>query len=150
MTELNRKEKKDFKANITNYPLVSLQTSSSFSPVRAAFGFHLPYMDIYVPPSVIHHTDQIPECMTCFHFLISLPSMPPSLQRGGAGYACFVISAALVSLLLCTMAWFSQIPLQIYVNAHPLACGSRYEWRQPVSADGPDDVLTAINMANNR
>ncbi len=66
-----------------------------------------------------------------------------------ARYACFVISAALVSLLLCMMAWFSQIPLQIYVNAHPLACGSRYEWRQPVSADGSDDVLTAINMANN-
>lgn len=67
-----------------------------------------------------------------------------------ARYACFVASAALVSLLLCTMAWFSQIPRQIYVNAHPLACGSRYEWWQPVRADAPADVLTAINMANNR
>lgn len=32
----------------------------------------------------------------------------------------------------------------------PSPCGCSYEWRQPVRADGPDDVLTAINMANNR
>lgn len=93
--------------------------------------------------------------MTCVHFLIILPSTPPSLQlvpvktkHGGVGEPG--ISAALVSLFLSLMAWFSQIPQQIYVNAHPLACGCRYEWWQPVRADGPNDVLTAINMAKKK
>ena len=40
---------------------------------------HLPYMDICVSPVVINHTDQIPECMTCVNFLITLPPPRPSL-----------------------------------------------------------------------
>ncbi len=63
---------------------------------------------------------------------------------------CFLISAVLSSLLPCAMARLSQIPPQISVNAHPLTCSSKYEWQQPVRAEGPDDVLTAINMANYR
>lgn len=48
----------------------------------------LPYMDIYVPPAVIHHIDQMPECMTCVRVLITLPSyvaIPVARERGGAG-----------------------------------------------------------------
>lgn len=90
--------------------------------------------------------------MTCIHLVIILPSTLQSLQvvpvktkRGEEGEPG--ISAALDSLFLSATPWFSQIPQQIYVNAHPYACGCRYKWRQPVRADRPDDVLTAINMA---
>ena len=33
---------------------------------------HLPDADIYLPAAVTHHLDQIPQSMTCLHFLIIL------------------------------------------------------------------------------
>lgn len=38
----------------------------------------------------------------------------------------------------------------IYLDAHPLACGCSFERQQPAQPDGPDDVLTPINMENSR
>jgi len=110
-------------------------------------------MDIHTPSAVIHHVDQILQCMTCAYFLIILPSTASSLRLvsvkakyvevGQARYNYAVIYAALGRSLLCFMACFSQIPTKIYVNAHPLACGCRYEWQQPVRAYRLNDVLTA-------
>lgn len=75
-------------------------------------------------------------------FLIILPASSYLLRQSMEEYLCCT-----VSLFLSLMVRFSQILQQIYANAHLLACGCRYEWRQPVRSDGPDDVLTAINMA---
>lgn len=38
---------------------------------------------------------------------------------------------------------------EIYASALPLACGSRYEWRQSVRNDDADNVQTVINKAKN-
>lgn len=64
-------------------------------------------------------------------------------------YHYAVPCATLGSLPQCMMIRFSEIPLQIYATADPLACGCRYEWRQPVKAYRLSDVLTAINTVSN-
>lgn len=118
---------------------ISLQTSSSPSPIRAAFGYHLPYMDIYVPPAVIHHIDQIPECMTCFHFLITSPSMPPSLRLvpGAVGEPGTLALLYLLLLSACCYAWWR--------GSHRFLC--RFMWTpipSPVAAGTSGGSLSVL------
>lgn len=106
-------------------------------------------------PVVINQIDQMPvydmhsfsdACLLCA--ASSLAPNSGAVSEPATSSLCF--PSALVSSLLGTTAYIShRFASQIYVGAHPLACGCSYEWRQPVRADGPDDVLTAINMANN-